>query len=1161
MKLYPKIAERIPQYQDMAEAIQNNLTPILAVGLSAVHKAHFIESTAASMTFTGKTIAVIAEDEQNAVKLADDINNMSGAEMALHFPAKEFSFRQMEGRSREYEYLRLGVLARLAEHSCKVVVMSAEAALQFTMPPAALTENSLVLQSGKPYSLEQIVTALVAAGYARRPQVDGIAQFSVRGGILDVYPPGESAPVRVEFWGDEIDSMAYFDLESQRRTDVTDYLKITPASEVLFPSLQSLRGKLAALQKKVANTDMRRTLQQDIEHLDGDAELSSLDKYLSLAYPTPATIFDYLEDGIVFISEYSAMRENARAFLQQHSEDMKILLEEGEICSELGLYCTNLGALQNRWERYPTVYLDTFARTSSEIRPKKLININAMQTSGWSGEIRLLKEDLQGLLEQGYSCAVLAGTEKAASVLAADLRHENLPADYVKDLSQFTYKKVYVLAGNLSSGFEYPEIKFALMTSAKTIRTAAKKVKKKKGEEIKSLSDLEKGDYVVHVTHGIGVFDGIHKIELHGIIKDYIKIKYAGADTLYVPVTQLDLVSKYIGPREDGHLRLNKLNSGEWQKTRSRVKKAVAEMADELIRLYAERMQVKGHAFSADSDWQRDFEAHFPYEETDDQLRCVQEIKEDMERPIPMERLLCGDVGFGKTEVALRAAFKCVLDSKQCAILCPTTILAWQHYQTVLKRMEGFPIKVELLSRFRTPKQQKEIIKQLKTGEIDIIIGTHRLVQKDIEFKSLGLAIIDEEQRFGVAHKERFKEMLRGVDMLTLSATPIPRTLNMAMSGIRDMSVIEEPPQDRHPVQTYVVEYDFGIICDAIRRELRRNGQVYYIHNRVESIENCAAKLKNALPDVRIGIAHGKMSEDELSAVWRQLMEHEIDILVCTTIIETGVDVPNCNTLIIENADYMGLSQLYQLRGRVGRSSRRAFAYFTFHRGKLLSEVATKRLSAIREFTKFGSGFRIALRDLEIRGAGSILGAKQHGHMEAVGYDMYLRLLSEAVSEKRGEAPTRKTEECLVDIQIDAHIPEKYISNLSQRIDVYKKIACVRTEADCMEMLDELIDRFGDPPASVKGLIDIAMLRNTAAMLGFTEINQKGDALLMVPEKLDMALAGVLASALNGRVFVNAGSKPYISVKMKKGQSALDTMRETFAVCQTAEALPTDQEK
>ncbi len=1161
MKLYPKIAERIPQYQDMAEAIQNNLTPILAVGLSAVHKAHFIESTAASMSFTGKTIAVIAEDEQNAVKIADDINNMSGAEMALHFPAKEFSFRQMEGRSREYEYLRLGVLARLAERSCKVVVMSAEAALQLTIPATALTENSIVLCTGNPYSLDQIITGLVAAGYARRPQVDGIAQFSVRGGILDVYPPGESAPVRIEFWGDEIDSMAYFDLESQRRTDVTDYLKITPASEVLFPTLQALREKLADLQKKAANPDMQKTLQHDIEHLDGGAELSSLDKYISLAYSAPATIFDYFEDGIVFISEYSAMRENARAFLQQHSEDIKILLEEGEICSELGLYCTTLGALQSRWEQHPTVYLDTFARTNSEIRPKKLIHINAMQTSGWSGEIRLLKEDLQGLLEQGYSCGVLAGTEKAASILASDLCHENLPADYVKDLSQFTYKKIYVLAGNLSSGFEYPEVKFALMTSAKTIRSAAKKVKRKKGEEIKSLSDLEKGDYVVHVTHGIGVFDGIHKIELHGIIKDYIKIKYAGADTLYVPVTQLDLVSKYIGPREDGHLRLNKLNSGEWQKTRSRVKKAVAEMADELIRLYAERMQVKGHAFSDDSDWQRDFEAHFPYEETDDQLRCVQEIKEDMERQTPMERLLCGDVGFGKTEVALRAAFKCVLDSKQCAILCPTTILAWQHYQTVLKRMEGFPIKVELLSRFRTPKQQKEIIKQLKTGEIDIIIGTHRLVQKDIEFKDLGLAIIDEEQRFGVAHKERFKVMLRGVDMLTLSATPIPRTLNMAMSGIRDMSVIEEPPQDRHPVQTYVVEYDFSIICDAIRRELRRNGQVYYIHNRVESIENCAAKLKNAIPDARIGIAHGKMSEDDLSAVWRQLMEHEIDILVCTTIIETGVDVPNCNTLIIENADYMGLSQLYQLRGRVGRSSRRAFAYFTFHRGKVLSEVATKRLAAIREFTKFGSGFRIALRDLEIRGAGSILGARQHGHMEAVGYDMYLRLLSEAVSEKRGEAPIRKTEECLVDIQIDAHIPEKYISNLSQRIDVYKKIACVRTETDCMEMLDELIDRFGDPPASVKGLIDIAMLRNTAAMLGFTEINQKGDALLMVPEKLDMALAGVLASVLNGRVFVNAGAKPYISVKMKKGQSALDTMREAFSVCQTSEELSFSQEK
>ncbi len=1145
MKLYEKIAARIPQFTEMADAVEQRLTPSLVVGLSAVHKALFIEGLSASLP-QGRVTAIITEDEQNASRLCEDINNMVGSEAALLYPAKEFSFRQVEGSSREYEYARLGVLARLADGTCKIVAMSAEAAMQLTIPPEQLRKNSMELKTGGSYAVDHLAAALISAGYTRRPQVEGVAQFSVRGGIVDVFPPGESTPVRIEFWGDEIDSMAYFDIESQRRTDPLESLRITPASEILFDSLDELKKRLAAFSVRDGKA-IAQTLQKDIDRLESGAGLSSMDKYIGLAYEKPATVFDYLTGAVMFVSEFTAMKENVRAFWQQYAEDLKILFEEGELCAGLDRFCLDFGQLQSRWEKLPTVYLDTFARTNPELRLKKLITVNALQTSGWSGELRLLREDLQALLDLGYCCIVLAGTEKAAQTLAADLRRENIPADYSKDLSQFTYKKVVVLAGNLSGGFEYPEIKLALMTSSKSVRLAVKPPKKKKGEEIKSLSDISKGDYVVHVTHGIGVFDGIHKIELQGVVKDYIKIKYAGADTLYVPVTQLDLVSKYIGPREDGHLRLNKLNSGEWQKTRSRVKKAVAEMADELIRLYAERMKVKGHAFSPDSDWQRDFEAHFPYEETDDQLRCVHEIKRDMEREVPMERLLCGDVGFGKTEVALRAAFKCVLDSKQCAILCPTTILAWQHYQTVLKRMEGFPIKIELLSRFRTPKQQKEIVRQLKTGEVDIVIGTHRLVQKDIEFKDLGLAIIDEEQRFGVAHKERFKEMFRGVDILTLSATPIPRTLNMAMSGIRDMSVIEEPPQDRHPVQTYVMEYDFGVLCDAIRRELRRNGQVYYIHNRVESIENCAAKLASALPEVRIGIAHGKMSEDELSAVWRQLMEHEIDILVCTTIIETGVDVPNVNTLIIENADYMGLSQLYQLRGRVGRSSRRAFAYFTFYRGKVLSEIAAKRLAAIREFTKFGSGFRIALRDLEIRGAGSILGAKQHGHMEAVGYDMYLRLLSEAVNEKQGKTTQRKAEECLVDIQVDAHIPERYIGNLSQRLDVYKKIACVRTQEDSMDMLDELIDRFGEPPKAVKGLIDVALLRNTAAGLGFTEITQKSDTLMFVPEQLDMRLASELAGALNGRVFVNAGTKPYISVKMEKGKNALDTMQEVFA--------------
>ena len=658
---------------------------------------------------------------------------------------------------------------------------------------------------------------------------------------------------------------------------------------------------------------------------------------------------------------------------------------------------------------------------------------------------------------------------------------------------------------------------------------------------------MTRGDYVVHAAHGIGVFEGIVKREVLGVPKDYIKIRYQGTDTLFVPVTQLDLVSKYIGKSEDGVVRLSKLGSAEWQKTRSRVRAAVADMAEELTALYKKRLSAVGFSFSPDTDWQRDFELRFPYEETDDQLRCIAEIKSDMESSRPMDRLLCGDVGFGKTEVALRAAFKCVNDSKQCAVLVPTTILAWQHYQTFTHRLEGFPVKVELLSRFRTPKQQAEIIKDLRRGQIDIIIGTHRLLQKDVEYHDLGLCIIDEEQRFGVAHKERFKELRESVDVLTLSATPIPRTLSMAMSGIRDMSIIEEAPQDRHPVQTYVIEQDWGILTEALRRELRRGGQAFYLHNRVESIDGCAAKLREFLPDARIAVAHGKMTEEQLSRIWQGLVDREIDILVCTTIIETGVDVPNCNTLIIEDADRMGLSQLYQLRGRVGRSGRRAYAYFTFRRGKALSEISEKRLEAIREFTSFGSGFRIAMRDLEIRGAGNILGSAQHGQMEAVGYDLYLRLLGDAIREQKGEKPVENLE-CLVDIQIEAHIPEKYIPSLAQRIDIYKKIAAIRSEEDWSDTMDELCDRFGEPPRSVEGLLDVALIRSRAAALGVREIDQRVGSLLFYSDRIDRGDLLALTKALPGRVLMNAGAKPYLTVKLQKGQEPMAGIREVLTV-------------
>ena len=651
------------------------------------------------------------------------------------------------------------------------------------------------------------------------------------------------------------------------------------------------------------------------------------------------------------------------------------------------------------------------------------------------------------------------------------------------------------------------------------------------------------GDYVVHVSHGIGIFEGIVKRDIHGVVKDYIKIRYAGSDMLFVPVTQLDLVTKYIGGKEDSVVKLNKLNSAEWAKTRARVKKAVKDMADELIKLYAKREAAQGYAFGPDTDWQNDFERRFPYDETDDQLRCIREIKDDMEKPSPMDRLLCGDVGFGKTEVAIRAAFKCVMDGKQCAVLVPTTILAWQHYQTFRKRMEGFPVKVDILSRFRTPREQEQVLEELRRGQVDIVVGTHRLVQKDVKFKDLGLCIIDEEQRFGVKHKESFKEMRNNVDVLTLSATPIPRTLNMAMSGIRDMSTIEEAPQDRQPVQTYVMEHDWGILVQAISKELRRGGQVFYLHNRVDTIDRCAATIQQFLPDATVVVAHGKMSEEQLSKVWKRLLDHEIDILVCTTIIETGVDVSNCNTLIIEDADRLGLSQLYQIRGRVGRSSRRAFAYLTVTKGKALTDVATKRLEAIREFTTFGSGFRIAMRDLEIRGAGNILGAQQHGHMEAVGYEMYLKMLSEAVAVAKGEKPEVQNTECLVDIRIGAHIPEDYIESLPQRIDIYKKIASVENEKDASDIIDELIDRFGTPPEAVKGLVDVSLLRNMAAGLGIREISQRTDSLLFYPETVDMQAASRLAAGLKGRVMLNAGAKPYLAVKVAKGEKPVDTMR------------------
>lgn len=1144
--------------KDICDTLKRGYYPLAVSGLSSIHKAQ-LALIISTLSKESAPLLIITDDEAGAKRICDDINEMYAVSRnenetaAYIYPAKDITLARVESVSKEYEYQRLCVLARLIDGSCKIVCASAEAVMQRTIPPDVLADRTIKLSRDTSVQLPDLISRLIAAGYTRCDKVESPSQFSVRGSIADIFPVQEKMPVRMELWDDEIDSFAYFDPETQRRTEQIDELIIPPAGEVLFNSADALVQKINALSAGVRGkrTELvRSNLAKDADNVSNGVSLANIDKYLPLAYDKPALIFDYLKpDSPVLFSEFHSCCEKAKAIQSQFNEDVKILLEEGELCRGLDGYIAEFESISETAVKFPCVLMDTFLRTN-DIRCKKLWTMTAYQTAPWGGEIRQLSEDLRSFIDRNYSVIVLAGSEKTLPIIAEDLRNDGIPCDIMTEETTLTKGRVLITTGCLSSGYDYPDIKTALITQAKAMSSKRKLKKKKKGEEIKSLADIAPGDLVVHALHGIGRFEGIRKLELEGITKDYITIKYAGTDVLYVPVTQMDLISRYIGPRDDTGVKLNKLSSNEWQKTRSRVKKAVKDMADELIALYAKRSKTKGFAFSEDNDWQNDFEARFDYTETDDQLRCIEEIKQDMMKPTPMDRLLCGDVGFGKTEVAFRAAFKCMLDGKQCAVLVPTTVLAWQHYQSALKRFEHFPFKIELLSRFRTKKQQEEILKQVALGTVDMVIGTHRLVQKDVKFKDLGLAIIDEEQRFGVAHKERFKEAFTGVDVLTLSATPIPRTLNMAMSGIRDMSVIEEPPVDRYPVQTYVIEHNMGVIIQAINKELRRGGQVYYIHNRVETIDLCAAKIAELIPDARIAVAHGQLSEERLSDIWTELVDHEIDILVCTTIIETGVDVPNVNTLIIEDADNLGLSQLYQLRGRVGRSNRRAFAYFTFRRGKVLTEIASKRLDAIREFTQFGSGFRVAMRDLEIRGAGSILGGRQHGHMEAVGYDMYLQLLNEAIAEETGQTPPRTPEECLIDLQIEAHIPDDYIESLAGRLDAYRKIAAVSTKEESIDLLDEFIDRYGDPPKAIQGLVTVALTRNMAGKAGITEITQRSNALLIYVKTAGMEQVQALVKAFGGRVSVNGSAdKPYIAIKLTKTDRPVEIMQtavETF---------------
>lgn len=1139
-------------FASLLRASEKNMLPAGVTGLSYLNKVHLIHS----LCEESKARAIIVTgDEGEAVKIKEDLNTLFASEDTLLYPARDFSLSSTAGQSREYEHLRLGVLGRMLEGDYKAVVCSIEAAMQFTIPPDVLLSRSFVIEQGMDISIEKAREILVNAGYSPCEMVEGSGQFAVRGGILDFYPPDAPNPIRAEFWGDSIDTMGYFEIVSQRRTENVDKIKITPSVEVLTGDGLKLSEKIeklaASLRGKAVKA--RQALNRDAEMLRSGLKPASTDKYIPLIYENPSTVLNYADDALLFVSDTAKVKERGNAAQTLLLEDIKDFLESGELCRGLDRFALTWAEMKDEYEQRGAIYLDTFARGSFDTPIKTLINMDGRTLAPWGGDYSLLKEDIVPALQSGWCVAVMAGTEKAAQALCEMLSEDGIPAAaYSEYPSSFLKKSVNVLSGGLSGGLEYPAEKFMLISRGRASLLKPKQISRKKRskEGFNSLDELHRGDYIVHSVHGIGIFDGITKLEVGGVTKDYIKIKYAKEDVLFVPVTQLDLVSKYVGPGEEGRaVKINKLGTQEWKKTRTRVRSAVKDMAKELIKLYAARQNAPGYAFMPDTDMQNDFERRFAYDETDDQLRSIYEIKHDMEKKCPMDRLLCGDVGFGKTEVALRAAFKCIAEGKQCAMLVPTTVLAFQHYQTIIKRFEGFPVEVEMISRFRTAKQQEQIIKGLKRGSIDMIVGTHRLISKDVEFKDLGLVIVDEEQRFGVAQKEKLKERFPNVDVLTLSATPIPRTLNMAMSGIRDMSMLEEAPQDRHPVQTYVIEHDMGIIAQALEKELRRGGQAYYLHNRVDTIERTAAKIQELLPEARIGIAHGKMTEEALSTVWKNLLEGEIDILVCTTIIETGVDVPNANTLIVENADRLGLAQLHQIRGRVGRSARRASAYLTFTRGKELSDVATRRLTAIREYTEFGSGFKIAMRDLEIRGAGNILGAQQHGHMEAVGYDLYLKMLARAVSEEKGEVSDKEPEqECLIDIQIQAHIPDDYIESVPQRLAAYRRIADIRNPDDADDVVDEFIDRYGDPPPCVEGLIRVALLRNTAISQGIYEIGQKGDCVLLYSENINMKKVSVLGKEMKGRILVGAGKKPYISVKSSEDMPPVEALAKALSI-------------
>ena len=1095
---------RLGDYPRLLAALNQGKSPLALSGLAAVHRAHL---AAALHKDTSRPLVVVCADEGEARRAAGDLAAFTGAEVPL-LPARDFQFHP-GAASRQWEHQRLAVFAALDQGDCPVLAATVEGLMQRTLPPDRFRAACRTLSVGQVCNLDDLTDFLVSAGYTRCDQVEGAGQFSLRGGILDVFSPGLDLPVRMEFWGDEIDSMGLFDPVTQRRTAQRETCTLLPAGEVI------------------------------------GAETDPPDLSLPAVYDTLATAADYLpQNALVALFDTPRAADRAKHYLWQLGEDITSLLEQGLLSGPNAVFAKPLDQLCGALAPRTLLYLDSFATGNPPVPPAFLLSLTARQLTGYGVRFETLTEDLESYQKEDFSVVVLASTQRKADALQGMLREKKIYAAVDTLLHDLPDPgRITIAVGGLSAGFDCPEGKFAVLCEgeAPPPRKRPRRKSDSNRRRLESFTDLSPGDLVVHEHHGIGRFVGMVKMSVDGADRDYIKLQFAGADVLYVPALQLDLVSKYIGSGDDpDRRRLSRLGGGEWERSKTKAKKAAKDMAKGLIQLYAQRQRLAGYAFAPDSPWQRDFEALFPYPETEDQLRAAAEIKGDMEKPVPMDRLLCGDVGYGKTEVAFRAIMKCVLEGKQAAMLVPTTVLAQQHYMTALKRFSQFPVDIEMISRFRTPGQTREILRKTAQGEVDLLIGTHKLLGKDIQFKDLGLLVVDEEQRFGVGHKEKLKKLAKQVDVLTLSATPIPRTLNMALSGLRDMSTLEEPPTNRQPVQTYVLEHDWGVLADAMRRELERGGQVYYLHNRTETIDKTAAKIRSLLgEEARVATAHGKMDQEQLGDIMSRMTDGELDILVCTTIIETGIDLPNVNTLIIEDAERLGLSQLHQLRGRVGRSARRASAYLTYRRNKVLTEDQSKRLSAIREYAAFGSGFKIAMRDLEIRGAGNLLGPEQSGFLMSVGYDLYLRLLEEAVLEEQGK-PVPKPQECLVDLAVSAAIPEKYIPAPEQRMDLYRRIVRIQDQEEADDITDELIDRYGDPPRGVTNLIAIALLRVKAARLGISEIAQKETLRFSLPKPDFQKVAAVCGlEKYRRRLLFSAGDKPHLALRLKKGDDVI----------------------